>query len=434
MKAQHRWESAKEGSRRYSRRTPETTPLNRIVSSCHEELKRVWEDVFQHQYGALRDEVTGSFERYLECGILAHGCARACCENPECNHSELIAFSCKTRNLCPSCGAKRAVLFAENLAKNVLVPHEHRHCVFTLPKRVRPYFKFRRDLHGQVYRAAWESWQELILERSPTGAPAAVLALHSAGDLLAWHPHVHGLFLAGAMLPSGDFQPVEIDQDRLQDLFANKVLQALREEGLLTQDDVNNIKSWPHSGFNVFVGDPIAPDDTERLLFAARYLKKCPVSNERLAIVESDGETAIEYASYKNGVKSVRRFTPLQFLAELQQHIPDTWEQTTRFLGAYSCRSRGAAKARQESSAEPEIDLEVDSLPEETAPASSASWAHCMKRTFEIDPLVCPKCGGTMKIKAFITDPGEINRITKNLCLAAQRAPPKLRYSPPLAA
>ena len=433
MKAQYRLESAKAEQRRYSRRTPEGTPFYRIVSSSHEELKRLWEDIFQHHYGVLRDEVTESFERYRTCGILAHGCARACCENPECNHSELIAFSCKTRNLCPSCGAKRAVLFGENVVENVLKPREHRHCVFTLPKRVRPFFKFRRDLHGHLYRAAWESWKELILEQCPAGMPAAVLALHSAGDLLAWHPHAHGLFLAGATLPDGTFQPVNIERERLQDLFADKVLQALRDEGLLSHDDVDNIKSWPHSGFNVFVGEPIAPNDTERLLFAARYLKKCPVSNERLAIIEGDGEATIEYASYKNGVKNVRCFTPLQFLAELQQHIPNTWEQTTRFLGAYSCRSRGAAKARLESSMTVDAGATTEPLPE-THPRASASWARCMKRTFEIDPLICPKCGAAMKIKAFITDPKEIDRITKHLGLAHQRAPPKLRYSLPLAA
>lgn len=325
------------------------------------------------------------------------------------------------------------MLFAENLVEKVLKPHEHRHCVFTLPKRVRPFFKFRRDLHGRVYHAAWESWKELILEQCPTGTPAAVLALHSAGDLLAWHPHVHGLFLAGAILPDGDFVPIAIDQERLQDLFADKVLLALRDEGLLTQDDVDNIKSWPHSGFNVFVGEPIAPDDTERLLFAARYLKKCPVSNERLQIVESDGEALINYAAYKDGKKSIRSFTPLEFLAELQQHIPDTWEQTTRFLGAYSSRSRGAAKAQQESNAAMDTRLVAEPLPE-TVPSSSASWARCMKKTFEINPLLCPKCSGPMKIKAFITDPREIDRITKNLGLASQRAPPKLRYSLPLAA
>ncbi len=112
------------------------------------------------------------------------------------------------------------------------------------------------------------------------------------------------------------------------------------------------MKSWEHSGFNVFVGEPTSPSDTKRLLFAARYLKKCPVSNERLSIVEGGAETTIEYTAYKDGVKGVRRFQPLQFLAEAQQHIPDTWEQTTRFMGAYRARSRGAAKASNEQDSE----------------------------------------------------------------------------------
>ncbi|NBW41892.1 hypothetical protein EBR25_12965 [bacterium] len=57
--------------------------------------------------------------------ILLHGCARAECE--KCNHSELIAFSCKRRNLCPSCDAKRALIFGEHLHENVLLPYEHSH-------------------------------------------------------------------------------------------------------------------------------------------------------------------------------------------------------------------------------------------------------------------------------------------------------------------
>jgi anaerobic ribonucleoside-triphosphate reductase len=50
------------------------------------------------------------FDEYLNCGILAHGTARVYCD--DCKHSLLIAFSCKRRGVCPSCGAKRAVKFA----------------------------------------------------------------------------------------------------------------------------------------------------------------------------------------------------------------------------------------------------------------------------------------------------------------------------------
>ena len=150
---------------------------------------------------------------------------------------------------------------------------------------------------------------------------------------------------------------------------------------------IDDMKSWEHSGFNVFIGDPIAPTDTKRLLFAARYQKKCPISNEHLTIVEGSGDTVIEYAAYKDGQKSVRTFTPLTFLAELQQHIFDSWEQNTRWFGAYSCRTRGAAALNPSA-----LDV-IDAL-NEPAPRPSASWARCLKKIFEIDPLVCPRCGG----------------------------------------
>jgi hypothetical protein len=106
-------------------------------------------------------------------------------------------------------------------------------------------------------------------------------------------------------------------------------------------------------------------------------------------------------------------------------HIPDTFEQMTRFFGAYSCRSRGVAKEQASES--------ITALPE-SEDRPSASWARCMKKVFELDPLLCPKRGSAMKIKAFITAPLEIDRICRNLGIASQRAPPKLRYTLPLAA
>jgi hypothetical protein len=229
-------------------------------------------------------------------------------------------------------------------------------------------------------------------------------------------------------MPDGSFQSVSIEATELQDLFADKVLSALLDESLLTQDDIDNMNSWQHSGFNVFVGEPIDWEDQKRLLFAARYLKKCPLSNERLKIVEPAGEDSyIEYASFKNREKSVRTFTPLELLAEISQHIPDIWEQTSRFFGAYSARTRGALKEKKSA------ESAILPLPEPTQKPST-NWARLMKKIFEFDPLICPKCGSTMKIKAFITDLKEIVRITKNLGIQEQRAPPKLKYVPPLAA
>ena len=114
------------------------------------------------------------------------------CRQAQYNYPENadLAFSCKTRSLCPSCAAKSGIMFAENLVENVFLPYQHGHCVFTVPKRIRQYFKFNRELLAHLYLAAWEAWKELVLEQHPTGPPAAITALHSAGDLFVFHPHV----------------------------------------------------------------------------------------------------------------------------------------------------------------------------------------------------------------------------------------------------
>jgi rRNA maturation endonuclease Nob1 len=57
-----------------------------------------------------------------------------------------------------------------------------------------------------------------------------------------------------------------------------------------------------------------------------------------------------------------------------------------------------------------------------------------MKKIFEIDPLKCPKCGGPMKIKAFLNNQSEIQRLTSNLNISPQRAPPPLKIFIPEAA
>ena len=253
-----------------------------------------------------------------------------------------------------------------------------------------------------------------------------VAALHTAGDLLSFHPHVHTMALSGAIDDAGTFHelPLNIDTARICELFRDEVFAALLGEELLDEETIASMKSWSNSGFSVFASDPIEPKDLERLLFVARYLKRCPVSNERMLIDETDGNNPrVLYTSYKDGAAvSTREFSPLEFLAELSQHIPDTFEQTTRFFGLYSARTRGAQREAQEDS--------TTTIELEQRDKASRKWAACMKKVFEVDPLVCPKCGETMQIKAFLHDPKEIERICKNVGRTPWRAPPPMHKIP----
>lgn len=71
----------------------------------HEELETFLAQVEAQTGSGLPQFVKDEFEAYLECGILAHGFLRVRCN--ECAHEKLVAFSCKRRGFCPSCGARR---------------------------------------------------------------------------------------------------------------------------------------------------------------------------------------------------------------------------------------------------------------------------------------------------------------------------------------
>ena len=100
--------------------------------------------------------------------------------------------------MCPSCGAKRAVKFAEHIHSEVIEDIPHRHTVFTIPKRLRVFFRYDRKLNSILFRAAWGALSEVlgIREREL----AAIFAVQTAGDALNFHPHLHRLLADGFAL------------------------------------------------------------------------------------------------------------------------------------------------------------------------------------------------------------------------------------------
>jgi len=99
----------------YRRRQPERTLLYRTVQTH----LATWLTRQEDGAGASAPAATErEFRRYLDCGILAHGFARARCA--ACGHDFLVAYSCKCRGVCPSCTTRRMVETAAHLADHVI--------------------------------------------------------------------------------------------------------------------------------------------------------------------------------------------------------------------------------------------------------------------------------------------------------------------------
>ena len=118
-------------------------------------------------------------------------------------------------------------------------------------------------------------------------------------------------------------------------------------------------------------------------------------------------------------------YAPLDFLAQVTALIPKKWEQTVRYLGHYSARSRGKRRKLAEERGELE-PTEVISEDESTKKTKKKSWARLIRKIFNVDPLVCPKCGEGMSIIAVIVDHIQARKISSHLGYR-YRAPPPLK-------
>ena len=119
--------------------------------------------------------VTRELERALTCGVLAHGFARLRCT--QCGQDELVAFSCKGRGFCPSCGGRRMADTAAHLVDEVLPEVRVRQWVLSFPYRIRFLLAFDPALcSGPVQRPCAARCAASSSARSSTGCASAAAA------------------------------------------------------------------------------------------------------------------------------------------------------------------------------------------------------------------------------------------------------------------
>jgi diadenosine tetraphosphate (Ap4A) HIT family hydrolase/ribosomal protein S27E len=389
-------------------------------------VKERWEERFEGRFGFWRGFVDEQVRRYLDCGLFESGFARIRC--PDCAEEYLLAFSCKTRDLCPSCAAKRSAATAALLAEDVLEEVAHAQWVFVIPKMLRPYFLHHRELLGELSRAAWETVLELMRAAvdDETFRPGMVAVVQTAGDMGNFHPHVHALVSRGGWSRDGEWMPVPyVDEHSAELLFRHKVMRLLQDKGLLSEERTELLLSWRHTGFSVHNRVYVEPEDQPAVERLARYIMRPPISLDRMSW---DGEGEVRYRRKRGHESSgapvalVETFDPLEFLARVIMHIPEPRRHLIRFYGWYSNVSRGKRRLREEAAGSacpsgeghaPSVRGKKDQGPD--ARALRRSWAQLIKRIYEVDPLVCPSCGSEMKVIAFIIDHAVVDKILRHL-------------------
>ena len=409
----------------YRSRKTRASPLWQCLSRHFHAFLAAYEQRFQPHFGFLRPIIPEVVDKFLDCGDLGQGFARIHCDH--CQHEYLLAFSCKGRWFCPSCHQKKVQLFGALLTQTILFPVPHRHFTFGIPKMLRPYFRFNRDLLKEYCHIAHEcliTYMRTTLDL-PDALPGIVMAIHTFGEYLDFHPHLHALVADGLFTRASQFHVMpEVDLQPLEELFRARVITFLVGKGLLPPARAQILRGWVHSGFNVYRSRRVAPEERADLERLAQYIIRNPFAVEKMQVTEANRANPDGSIIYRSGMnpkiqRNFEVFTPCDFIAAITQHIPDKSFQLVRYYGWYSNKMRGqrSKQAVEAAQAAGTAAAVIDVSEHKPRRIPSPKWRELIKKVWEADPLLCPRCQKEMRIVALIDEQAVIERILRHLGL-----------------
>jgi hypothetical protein len=118
-------------------------------------------------------------------------------------------------------------------------------------------------VNGVIIRIDIGFTEKLIQETIPQydAVPGAVIAIQTFGDFLGFNPHCHILCTDGCFYGNVMFRVTPaFNTEELEKLFQHQILKMLLIKGKITEDLVNMLLSWRHSGFNVFADQGFIPE------------------------------------------------------------------------------------------------------------------------------------------------------------------------------
>jgi Putative transposase/Transposase zinc-binding domain len=281
-----------------------------------------------------------------------------------CGHQRIAYNSCRNRH-CPKCqAAARAAWLGERAAE--LLPVEYFHVVFTLPADLAPLaLQNPRLVYGTLLQASAQSLLQLARDPHHLGADIGLVAvLHTWGQNLHLHPHVHCVVPGGGLSRRGDnwlscrpgfFLPVR----PLGRLFRGKFLALLQrayDRGLLAFHGqqqhlaersvfAERMASCWEKEWVVYAKPPFGGPE-QVLKYLARYTHRVAITNQRLVKVEAD-QVFFRWKDYAQGhQQKVMALEAVEFIRRFLQHVVPSGFMRIRHYGLLGNRVRAENLAR----------------------------------------------------------------------------------------
>jgi hypothetical protein len=333
----------------------------------------------------------------MNCRTPALGGVLKLCDNHECHHWEFTYKSCKDRH-CPKCGSFEKAQWLE-AQKVWLLPISYYHVVFTIDHVFNPLvWRNQEVLYSLLIQIAAQILKEYG-QKYLGGEIGFTLILHTWGQTMQQHPHVHFIVTGGALVCTpggyrwqaakrGYLFPVKLLSKDFLRAFCAGVRQLWQEERLDTANGELDVAAMlaeaEGKDWEVYIQPPLY--GVEKLLdYLGRYVFRIAISNHRILSIEH-GKVTFEYYDNRQDGKLKQMTLPAEeFIGRFLMHVLPSHFVRIRHYGLHhgSCRTK-LQQARR-----------LLGLPLELPIIARLKLLDWLKKVLEseADPRLCPACG-----------------------------------------
>lgn len=351
-------------------------------------LQQIFEDHFNEIISdgiQVRDSVIENVQKMTHCGDYSEGYAIYECG--DCGALKTVPFRCKSR-FCSTCGYLYSARRSMNMSFK-LVKCNHRHCVFTIPKQLRPIFYEDRSFLNELFLAVRDVIYHMFykLNKSQQFTPGFICVLHTFGRDLKWNPHIHVLLSEGATGKTQTWRKVtHFNYHLLRKSFQMVLLRRIAER--IPEHRKKDFKKtmallyreYP-DGFYVRA-KPTLTKSQDVIDYIGRYLGRPVIAASR--ILDYDGQmVTFKYLRHEDDQLVVEKVTAKNFILRLIIHIPQKHFKMIRYYGIYASPKKAARLNRAVSEQLRRYKKRND------------RWRIHFRFAFDVDPLKCA-CGNYM--------------------------------------
>ena len=324
-----------------------TTTLQRPALELAQVVRR-----HGHRLGDISGEQRRILRAIAACRTAELGGHVEACD--QCGHRRIAYNSCRNRH-CPKCQASACARWMEQRGAELL-PVEYFHVVFTLPDDFNALaLANKRVVYGVLFDAVARTLLEVAAHPKRLGAQIGFLAiLHTWGQNLSLHPHVHCVVPGGGLAPDGSrwiscrpgfFLPVRV----LSRVFRGKFIEGLkraRAQGKLTGWDEPRaferlLDASVRRDWVVYAKPPFGSPG-QVLKYLARYTHRIAISNRRLVAV-NDRTVSFNWKDYAHGNRPrTMTLDGAEFLRRFLLHAVPSGFMRIRQFGLLANRARTA--------------------------------------------------------------------------------------------